>query len=123
MSKIGTHLYGPSNVLERLVNLLIEIVQNRLKILSLELREEKIHLIQIFLMATFVMFLGVLTFVVITITVIFALDPANRLLGLIVASAVFLLVTLILALSLGRKLREHPVPFTHSLAQLKKEKS
>lgn len=118
MNKVGSQLYGPLNVFGRMFELLIDIVQNSLKILTLELREEKIHFIQVFLMATIVMFLAVLTFVVITFTVIYALPEANRLVGLIVASGVFLLTTAILGLVLMRKLSRHPIPFTHAISEL-----
>lgn len=118
MSKVGSRLYGPSNVFERLFSLFIDIVQNRLKILSLELREEKIHFIQIFIMATITVFLAVLTFGVAIATVIFALAEEYRLIGLIVATGVFLLSTLILVIALSRKLSRHPIPFTHALSEL-----
>ncbi len=118
MSKIGSQLYGPANVFERLFNLLVEIVQNRLKILSLELREEKIHFIQIFIMATITVFLAVLTVVVITFTAIYAIAEEYRLLGLLIATGVFLITTLILVLALVRKLSHHPIPFTHAISEM-----
>jgi uncharacterized membrane protein YqjE len=118
MSKIGSQLFGPANVAGRFFNLLVEILQNGLKILSLELREEKIHLIQIFIMATITVFLAVLTMVVITFTVIFAVPVEFRLLGLLIASGVFLFTTLILVLALVRKLNNHPIPFTHAISEM-----
>ncbi len=118
MNKVGSQLYGPLNVFGRMFELLIDIVQNSLKILTLELREEKIHFIQIFLMATIVMFLAVLTFVLITFTVIFALPEASRIIGFIVASGIFLVATAIVAILLVRKLSHHPIPFTHALNEL-----
>jgi uncharacterized membrane protein YqjE len=117
MSRTGSQLYGPAGVLERLVSLLVEIVQNRLKILSLELREEKIHFIQIFIMATIAVFLAVLTVVVITFTVIYAIPAEYRLLGLLVACGAFLIATLVLVLALVRKLSRHPIPFTHAISE------
>jgi uncharacterized membrane protein YqjE len=118
MSKIGSQLFGPANVAGRFFNLLVEILQNGLKILSLELREEKIHLIQIFIMATITVFLAVLSVVVITFTVIYAVPVEFRLLGLLIASGVFLFTTLILALVLVRKLSNHPIPFTHAISEM-----
>ena len=119
MSKIGSQIYGPANVVGRFFNLLVDIVQNRLKILSLELREEKIHLIQIFIMATITVFLAVLTMVVITFTAIYAIPAEFRLLGLLIASAVFLIATLIVVLVLVRKLSHHPIPFTHAISEMR----
>ncbi len=122
MSKIGSRLFGTSNILERLFNLLIEIVQNRLKILQLELREEKVHFIQIFIMATITVFLAVLTFVVATFTVIYAVAVEYRLLGLLIATGVFVVATLILALALIGRLRRHPIPFTHAISEMTRNK-
>jgi uncharacterized membrane protein YqjE len=118
MSKIESELFGPANVVGRLFTLLAEIVQNGLKILSLELREEKIHFIQIFIMATVAVFLAVLTMVVVTFTIIYAIPVEFRLLGMIVASAVFLIATLVLVLALVRKLSRHPIPFTHAISEM-----
>ena len=121
MSKIGSQLYGPASVVGQLFNLLVEIVQNGLKILSLELREEKIHFIQIFIMATISVFLAVLTMVVITFTAIYAIPVEFRLLGLLIASGVFLIATLILVLALVHKLSRHPIPFTHAISEMTKK--
>jgi uncharacterized membrane protein YqjE len=118
MSKIGSHLDGTANAVGRLFNLLAEIVQNALKILSLELREEKIHFIQIFIMATITVFLAVLSMVVITFTAIYAIPVEYRLLGLLIASGVFLIATLVLALVLVYKLSRHPIPFTHAISEM-----
>jgi uncharacterized membrane protein YqjE len=118
MSKIGSQLYGPDNVVGRLFNLVVEIVLNGLKILSLELREEKIHFVQIFIMATISVFLAVLTMVVIIFTAIYAIPAESRLLGLLITSGVFLIATLILVLALVRKLSRHPIPFTHAISEM-----
>jgi len=118
MSRLGSQLFGRSNVLGRLFNLLVEIVQNRLKVLSLELQEEKIHFIQIFIMATLSVFLAVLTMVVITVTAIYVIAEEFRLLGLLIATGVFLIATVILVVGLVRKLGRHPIPFTHALTEI-----
>jgi len=117
MGRIGSQLYGPANVFEGLYSLLVEIVHNRLKILLLELREEKIHFIQLFIMATFVVFLAVLTVVLTAFTVIYAIPTEFRLLGLLVATGVFLITTVALTLTLVRKLSRHPIPFTHAMSE------
>ena len=122
MSKFGAQFSGPVTVFERLFGLLVEIVQNRLKILTLELREEKIHFIQIFIMATIIVFLAVLSVVAITFTAIYAISEEFRLLGLLVATGVFLVATLILVLVLVRKLSHHPIPFTHALSEMTRNK-
>jgi len=118
MSRLGSQLFGRSNALGRLFNLLVEIIQNRLKVLTLELQEEKIHFIQIFVMATLSVFLAVLTMVVITVTAIYVIAEEFRLLGLLIATGVFLISTVILVVALVRKLGRHPVPFTHALTEM-----
>lgn len=118
MGKTGSQLYGPVNMFERLFSLLVDIVQNRLKILSLELREEKIHFTQIFIMATMTVFLAVLTVVLVTFTVIYAIPAEFRLMGLLIETGVLLVTTLILILALMRKLSHHPVPFTHAISEM-----
>lgn len=118
MGKLGSQFYGPDNVFERLFNLLVEIVQNRLKILSLELREEKIHFVQIFILATIVVCMVVLSIVAIAFTAIYATPPEFRLLGLLIATGVFVIATLIMVLVLGHKLSHHPIPFTHAISEM-----
>jgi uncharacterized membrane protein YqjE len=118
MSKLGSQLYGTANVFERLFDLFLEIIQNQLKILSLELREEKIHFVQIFILATVVVFLAMLSVVAIAATAIYAVPAEFRLLGLLVATGVFLIATLVLVLALVHKLSRHPMPFAHAISEM-----
>ena len=122
MSRLGSQFYGPDNVFQRLFNVLVEIVLNRLKILSLELREDRIHFIQIFITATFTVSLAVLTVVLITFTAIYAIGQQYRMLALLIAIGVFLVATSILVLVLVRKLSNHPFPFTDAISEITRRK-
>jgi uncharacterized membrane protein YqjE len=118
MSRLGSQLFGPASTLDQLFGLLVEIIENRLKILSLELREEKIHFVQIFVLASIVVFLAVLSVVAIAATAIYAIPAESRLLGLVIATGVFVVATLILALVLVRKLGRHPIPFARTISEM-----
>lgn len=107
----------------RAADLGLAMLRNRLRLLSLELREEQLRLVQAFawiLLGLGLVFIGVVLGV---LAVIYAVDEARRLEALAWCAAVLLAAgALALALALMR-FRRRPAPFSQTIAELGKDQA
>ncbi len=120
--RLSTRVAGAYGMAGRVVDIFLKMVENRLELFALEVREEKIHFIQLFVMATITIFLLILGFVTLTATLIFLLPSGSRLAGLIALSAIYLIAALVMVLVLWKRISDHPVPFTHSISELMRDR-
>jgi uncharacterized membrane protein YqjE len=100
-----------------------QILQDRLELLSLELRQAKIRFIQALLLACMGVVFALFGLLLLVLAVIFILPPEWRLYGLAIAAAASLLAGTGVFIALRRHLGRKPLAFDQSLAELKKDMS
>ncbi|MFH2065021.1 MAG: phage holin family protein [Pseudomonadota bacterium] len=98
-----------------------QILEDRLELLSLEMREAKIRFVQALLLTCIGVVLSLLGILLLVLTGVYLLPPELRLYGLTVAAVVSMLAGLIAFIMLRRHLERKPLAFEQSLAELKKD--
>ena len=107
-------------MIERLPKLFLQILQNRLELLSLELQEEKIRVKQQIALVAVGVLLGVTGLIGLGILMVYLAPTADRVLigsitvAVLIAAAVVLLV-------IARRLARRHTPFKATLAMLDKD--
>ncbi len=86
---------GVFAITQRIITLLVGMVETRIRLAVIELEEEKTHLVQLLLMAGVTLLFTAFGLVSLLILLVWAIDPAYRLVALSVATAVLLLLALI----------------------------
>ncbi len=107
--------------LRRLGDTVLAILQNRLELVGVELREEQYRVIEALVLAGMLVFLSVLTVVFLTLTVV-ALFWEYRVyilagFGLLYASG-----TILMLLALKKRLHTWPIPFGATIEEIKKDR-
>lgn len=101
----------------------LQILEDRLELLSLELREAKIRFVQAFVLAC----LGVICFMfaigLMTLGCLSALPDEWKLHGFAAATVISLLGSVAAFMALKRRTSNKPMAFGQSLAELKKDKA
>jgi uncharacterized membrane protein YqjE len=107
---------------KRLLGALLAIFQNRLELLLVELREERVRAVEVLLLVGFVLFLALISLEVVILTVVILCARAGRyevLFGLILLC---LLSTAVTFWRLRQRLKNWS-PLSATLAELKKDKA
>lgn len=107
-------------MIERIPELLLQIVQNRFELLSLELQEEKVRAIRLFVMAGIATTLGLIGLLGLGVLIVWLLPPDSRTWGALVLIAVILIASLVLSLMAIRTSRRH-TPFEMTISTLKRD--
>lgn len=105
----------------RLLRSIVAGAQNRFELLALELEEERGRLVGALLLAAAIIVFALLTLVMLTFTIVYAVDPEHRLTAAAVVSAVYLLATLTVAWRLRVKLKNWSA-FSATRAELQKDR-
>jgi uncharacterized membrane protein YqjE len=106
----------------RLLNTGFAIAQNRLELLLVELQEERWHLLETLLLIGTVLILAAMTLAVVTVTIVVLCLRNNRLDLVIALIVLYLIGTVFASWRLLRQLKGW-VPFSDTLAELKKDKA
>ena len=109
---------GPAG---RLGGIGAQILQDRLELLGLELREAKIRLVQALLLACIGVVFSLLGLLLLVLTCVYVLPSEWRLYGLALAAAASILAGVVVFLILLRHLSRKPLAFDQSLTELKKD--
>jgi uncharacterized membrane protein YqjE len=105
----------------RFGNIGAQILEDRLELLALELREAKIRFVQALLLTCLGVVFSLLGILLLVLTGVYLLPPELRLYGLAVAAVVSMLAGLITFILLRRRLERKQLAFDQSLAELKKD--
>lgn len=98
-------------------------VQNRLELFATELREEKCRLIEILVLASIAVFMGMMAVTFVTLTIVVYFFRENALVAALICVSLFYLITGVVAgLGLKHRLTKGPIPFNDTLAELKKDR-
>lgn len=103
------HSHGPGKSVfgigQRIVTILVEMVETRLRLVVVELEEEKANLFQMLLMLGLTMLFAAFGLMSLMVLVIWAIDPQYRLNAMIATTVVLLLLALIGGIWTLRKAR------------------
>lgn len=98
-----------------------QILQDRLELLALELREAKIRFVQALLLVCMGVVFFLLGLLLLVLAGVYILPPEWRLYGIVVAATASLLAGAVAYRVLRRHLERKPLAFDQSLAELKKD--
>jgi uncharacterized membrane protein YqjE len=116
----------PSGIISSAATLLDGIlasVQNRIKILSIEIQEEKLRLIQLLIWVAAIVFAGMMTVAFASLTVIYIFWENARLVALGGMTAFYAIGLAVLGWKLRSYLSRQPKPFDATLAELEKDRA
>lgn len=86
---------GVLDIGQRILTILVSMVETRVRLVALELEEEKSHFVQLLLMAGLTLLLTAFGLMSLLILIFWAIEPAHRLMALSITTAVLLLLALI----------------------------
>ena len=107
-------------MIERAPKLFLQILHNRLELLSLELQEEKVRLKRQIVLAGVGSMFGFTGFIGLGILIVFLVPTAHRALVASIIVAVFIIAAVVL-LVVARGLNRRHTPFEETLATLDKD--
>ena len=103
------HAPGPGkNILgigQRIVTLVVQMVETRLRLAVVELEEEKANLIQILLMAGLTLLFTAFGLMSLLVLIMWAVDPQYRLIVMVATTATLLLLAIVVGIWTLRKAR------------------
>jgi uncharacterized membrane protein YqjE len=105
----------------RLSGVAAQILEDRLELLALEVREAKIRLVQALLLACIGVVFSMVGLLLLVLAGVYVLPPELRMYGLVAAAAVGILAGVIVFILLSRHLGRKPLAFDQSIAELKKD--
>jgi len=123
MDRLPLIISGFTGAAGRLGGIAAEILQDRLELLALELREAKIRFVQALLLAWIGVIFSLLGLLLLVLAGVYVLAPEWRLYGLAVAAAASMLAGAAVFIVLRRHLERKPLAFDQTLAELKKDTS
>ena len=121
MGRLPSIICGFTGISGQLNGLAARILQDRLELLALELREVKIRFVQALLLACVGVVFFLLSLVLLVLAGLYFLPPQFRLYGLIVAAVTGMGFGTAVFIMLRRPLGRKPLAFDQSLAELKKD--
>jgi uncharacterized membrane protein YqjE len=123
MSGLGSALTELAAAAGRLGGLGADILRDRLELLALELREDRVRILQVLILALLGTALMVFGLLLLVAAAIYALPPEWRLWGLVAAAAATLGSGWAALCALKRRLKSGPGLFAQSMAELEKDKA
>jgi uncharacterized membrane protein YqjE len=121
MDKLPLIISGFTGAAGRFGGIAALILQDRLELLSLELREAKIGFIQALLLACMGMIFSLLGLLLLAFGFVYVLAPEWRIYGLTAAAGISILAGAGFFIILRRRLIRKPLAFDQSLSELKKD--
>jgi uncharacterized membrane protein YqjE len=120
------HSQGPGKSVlgigQRIVSIVVEMVETRLRLAVVELEEEKSNLFQLLLMVGFTMLFAAFGLMSLMVLIIWAIDPQYRLNAMIATTVVLLLGALIGGICTLRKARASTL-LRHTRQELANDRS
>lgn len=102
---------------------LVGTLQDRLELVSVELQEEKLRLIQMFVWISAALFAGMMTLTFASLTLVYALRDGARLAALGGLTLVYGAGLAIIVTSFRRYLARQPKPFAASLQEIQEDRA
>jgi uncharacterized membrane protein YqjE len=121
MNRLPLILTGFSGVAGQFGGIAAQMLQDRLELLGLELREAKIRLVQALLLACVGVVFALLGLLLLVLAGVYALPPEWRLYGIALAATASILAGIAVFVTLFRLLSRKPLAFDQTLNELKKD--
>ncbi len=121
MDRLSMIFSGFTGAADRFGNIGLQILEDRLELLSLEMREAKIRFVQALLLTCMGVVFSLLGILLLVLTTLYLLPPELRLYGLTVSAVVSMFAALLTFILLRRHLERKPLAFDQSVAELKKD--
>jgi uncharacterized membrane protein YqjE len=121
MNRLPMIISGFTGSAGRLGGIASQILQDRLEILALELREAKIRFVQAILLVCMAVVFSLLGLLLLVLACVYVMPAEWRLYGLVIAAAVSMLAGMAVFMALLRHLQRKPLAFDQSLNELKKD--
>ena len=121
MDRLPLIISGFTGTAGRFAGIAGQILQDRLELLALELREAKIRFIQAVLLVCMAVVFSLLGLLLLVLTALYVLPPEWRLYGLAFAAVASILAGTVAFIALCRHLARKPLAFDQSLTELKKD--
>ena len=121
MNRLPLIISGFTGAAGRLSGVAAQILEDRLELLALEVREAKIRLVQALLLACIGVVFSMVGLLLLVLAGVYAMPPEWRVYGLVAAAAAGILAGVIVFIVLSRHLGRKPLAFDQSIAELKKD--
>ena len=121
MARSSLTISGFTGAASQLGGIAVQLVEDRLKLLALELREAKIRFVQVLLQACMGVVFSMLGLLLMVLAGVYALAPEWRLYGLVVAAVISMIGGAAAFMVMSRHLGRKSSIFEQSLAELKKD--
>jgi uncharacterized membrane protein YqjE len=121
VNRLPTGIFGFTGAATRLGGVAAQILQDRLELLALEVREAKIRFVQALILVCLGIVFSLLGLVLLVLTGVYELPPEWRGYGFAVAALASLSAGAVAFLGLRRILGQSPLAFDQSVAELKKD--
>lgn len=121
MDRLSMIFSGFTGTAGRFGNIGLQILEDRLELLSLEMREAKIRFVQALLLTCLGVVFSLLGILLLVLTILYLLPPELRLYGLTIAALVSMFAAMVIFILLRRHLERKPLAFDQSLSELKKD--
>jgi len=112
-------LFAP---LRRLLDSTLALVQNRFKVFTVELQEEKIRFFDLLLRVVAVAALGAMTLITATALVVVWFWDTSPVAVLVIVTLLYGLAAAVIGYNLKQRLQRGPPPFAGTLAELEKDR-
>jgi uncharacterized membrane protein YqjE len=113
---------NPPQLIRRLLANLFGLARNHLALFSIELEEERERLLWLLALSVLALVLVALGLVLLSIALVWWVDPAWRTCALAGLGAAYLLLALLCGWLVRHKLVNGPAPFAGTLAELRKDR-
>jgi len=121
MNRLPLIISGFAGAAGRLGGIAVQILEDRLEILGLEVREAKIRLVQALLLACVGVILTMLGLMLLVLAGVYILPPELRIYGLVAVAVASILAGVVVFIILSRHLGRKQLAFDQSIAELKKD--
>lgn len=121
MDRLPPIISGFTGAAGRFGGIASQILQDRLELMALELRQAKIRFVQALLLACIGVVFSLLGLLLLVLAGLYILPPQWRVYGLAAAAAVSILAGMVVFISMRRRLERNPMAFDQSIAELKKD--
>ncbi|MFA6009542.1 MAG: phage holin family protein [Desulfobacteraceae bacterium] len=121
MDRLPSIISGFTGASDRLGGIAAQILQDRLELLALELREAKIRFVQVLILTCVGVVFFLTGFVLMVLAGLYVLTPPLQLYGLVAAAVASMIAGAAVFIIIRRRLDRNPLAFDQSLAELKKD--
>ena len=121
MNRLPLLISGFTGAAGRLSGVAAQILEDRLELLGLEVREAKIRLVQALLLACIGVVFSLFGLILLVLAGVYILPLKWRIYGLVAAATIGILAGVVAFIALSRHLGRKSLAFDQSIAELKKD--